>query len=980
MAAKTLKLKSNLNFSWSVLAKALAGLLFLLLPGLIIWAAMLNLQKQIRKERIEFEIPKLQKLVDKSEPIFNPFLQIVHEMKLSHDLLSNRPKLDRYLKEGSLKNEISGFASGLFKQIGYPLEVSACIRDLQQNFKILNFVDTNEVRSNRLTRLTQMMYDINSISGIDRKVEKANILELGQEFQNHELIFWDRHFLTGGEYSFTRHFIRRENKLEFLISIRNKGYFIINILIDMTSLGENSQITQKINNFKDDKTGLAFFASKSTGSGLFKSTWFNGKEGLLTRAIKQIPGLPPKVNCFEIDNHLFLISASRAQSNFTTLACTELPKIEAEKELQILLVIVIIFSLFLAKAMIEGLIFNRYPQVSIKAFILSLFMIICLLPLVGAVYLASEHVITMFKLGINETSNQINSFNTALDLETLDNFRSNLHLFKSLDTVEKLKKYSGIKGDKDFGEIIGKVLNRFKALESPKSDRCKLAETWIYDLSGNLKCYEFSTNNKQYERTHEVDPFLSDLFKRKFKDYLYTHKLVSKPKGAQKDIEIDELKIEFLNDLFLNFFGPDAYFDQKKDIGHLLELKSFDDRNFFYSMPVTEKGKVKYILSHIFDSHSMRSHFPVKKLFSANESCSFVLFGWVDRLLSNPHDVAFYSEKYPDALKLARESHLSRQKLEQQIIGSTNKIIISQPAKYSDYIITTAKTAPNISELKNSLVAEVARLTAIMLTFMALLALVVAKYFQAPIDELTRATGEIIKENYLERVNSRHPDEFSEIASTFNHIARQLQEGKLLSTFVAQSLASELETSTSKAQRKEVSVIFSEITGFKNISPNLSPQEIFELLQKHLVIASEAAHKFGGEIDKMIEDKVMIVFEDGNDQIKSNQRAIRAARMLSKSFAQRTDQKLSIGINTGEVISGIMGSEKVRLAKTVVGDPVNLAARLAAIAETQKGGTIISGQTIAGLKDAPEVEKLSVKTVKGKTQSVEIFAIVEDKI
>lgn len=959
--------------------KGFAGLLFLLLPGLIIWAAMLNLQNQIRIERIEFEKPKLQKVVENSEPVFNPFLKIVHEMKLNHDLFSNRPRLNRYLLNGTLEGKIYDFCAKLFKQTGYQLKISACIKKLGQNFESFSFVDDKEVKNNQLTRLTSMMYNINFESGVDRNAEKARILDLGNEFRKNGLIFWDRHFLTGGEYSFTRHFVRRENKLEFLISIRNKGYFMINILLDMSSLGENSQIMQKIISFNDDKIGLAFFGTKPPRSELFKSSWFNEKQGLLVRALKLIQDLPPKVNSFQIDNHLFLISAPRKQLNFRTLACTELPKIETEKELQILLAIVIILSLFLAKTMFEGLIFHRYPRVSIKLFILSLFMIICLLPLVGAVYLASEHVITMFKLGINKTSKQINEYNTALDLETLDNFRNSLHLFKSLDTVEKLQKYAESNGDEDFGNLINKVLNRFKVLESKRKGRCKLAETWIYDLTENLTCYEFSGAKNIYERTHVIDPFLSDLFKRKFKEYLYTHKLVTRPKNAQKDIEIDELKIELLNDLFLNFFGPDAYFDQKKDIGHLLELKSFDDRNFFYSMPVTENGKVKYILSHIFDSHSLRSHFPIEKLSSNNESCSFALFGWIDRLVANPNEIAFYAEKHPNALKLGRESHLSRLKLEQQIIGPPNKIIISQPAKYSDYNITTARTAPNISDLKNSLVKEVARLTAFMLTFMAFLALMVANYFQTPIDEITKATSEIIKENYLVRINSRHPDEFSEIASTFNHMARQLQEGKLLSTFVTHSLATELETSPGKAKRLEVSVIFSGITDFKSIAKSMSPQEIFDLLQTHLILASQAAQELGGEIDKMIEDKVMIVFEDSEDEKKSNQMAINAAHILFENFTQKTGKKLSIGINTGEVISGIMGSEHVRLAKTVVGDPVNLAARLAAIADTQNGGRIVSGQTLSGLVDPPAVEKLAIKTVKGKTQSVEIFSIVEEK-
>lgn len=981
MAVKILKSKYNRKRSWQTILKTFAGLLFLLVPSLIIWFAMVNLQTQIRNERIKLEKPKLQRLVDNSEPIFNPFVKIVHEMKENHELFTNRSKIHLMTLKGTLHQEMSFFARRLFPKLGYPLQTSICLRNLQTGSETINFANDKQVISNSLTHLTQMMYEINSKSGLDRKVEKKKILELGKEFKKLGLVFIDRPFLTGGEYSFSRHIMRHQNKLEFLISIRNKGYFMVNILLDMTSLGESSQILQKLNNFNEDNSGLAFFSEQKNKLQLFRSSWFNNHTGLLIRALKKIPNLPPKVNSFEIDNYLFLVSTPRAQSNFRTLACTELPKLEREEELQLLLAIVIICSLFLAKTFIESLIFRRYPKVSIKTFILSLFMIVCLLPLVGAVYLASEHVTNMFKLGINKTSNQIENFNTALDLETLDNFRSTLHFFKSLNSVEKLQKFAESYHDKDFGELIIKTLNKFQLREKIARSRCKLSEIWVFDTSERLRCYEFSSDRGIYRQATQVDPFLSDLFKQKFKDYLKSHKLITQKSQDQEGIEIDSLKTELLNEIFLNFFGPDAYFDHKKDIGHLLQLKSFNDRNFFYSMPVTENGEIKYILSYIFDSHSLRSHFPTEELSISNDSCSFLLFGMAERLVVSPQQMDFYANRFPEALKVAQECHLNRLKVQQQIITEKkNQIIIAQPAQFSDYIITGMRNAPNLRELKSSLVEEVARLTSLILTFMAFLALVVARYFQSPIDELTRATGEIIKENYEVRINSWHPDEFSEIATTFNHMARQLQEGKLLSTFVAQSLASELDTRPAKAQRKEASVIFSGITSFKANSRNMSPQEVFDLMQLHLVIASEAAQEFSGEIDKMIEDKVMIVFEDLNDEQTSNQRAVLAARRLAENFVVKSGYHLSIGINTGEVISGVMGSEKVRLAKTVVGDPVNLAARLAAIAEKQRGGTIVSAQTLAGLSKPPRVEKLSISTVKGKTQSVEIFAIVEEKI
>ena len=85
-------------------------------------------------------------------------------------------------------------------------------------------------------------------------------------------------------------------------------------------------------------------------------------------------------------------------------------------------------------------------------------------------------------------------------------------------------------------------------------------------------------------------------------------------------------------------------------------------------------------------------------------------------------------------------------------------------------------------------------------------------------------------------------------------------------------------------------------------------------------------------------------------------------------------QQTAVGINSGEVVSGTLGAANVRLARTVVGDTVNLAARLASVAAgLTEGGIVVAGATVEMAGNVFSFEKLAINRVKGKTHAVEAF-------
>ncbi len=333
-------------------------------------------------------------------------------------------------------------------------------------------------------------------------------------------------------------------------------------------------------------------------------------------------------------------------------------------------------------------------------------------------------------------------------------------------------------------------------------------------------------------------------------------------------------------------------------------------------------------------------------------------------------------------LQLAKDSHLSKVRLEKHIHTATESyVFIAQPARYSDYILGGRRLSRTLESFRKEITDKIIRATLLLTLLMMLLAFLASTYFLIPVNQLILATNQIIIGNYDTIVPENHPDEFSDIADTFNLMTGKLKEGKLLKTFVAASLESQLDkqgVATGKAaRREEVAIIFSSIINFKKSLSEAPPEQVYKALKHHLEAATEVSENFAGEIDKMIEDKVMMVFTNQPGGESNSERAIQAAKQLSKGFFELTGHRLAIGINSGTVICGIMGAETVRLAKTVVGDPVNLAARLAGVAETMpNGGLVASQQTLQQANSGHKFEKLDIATVKGKTQKVEIFKLV----
>lgn len=189
---------------------------------------------------------------------------------------------------------------------------------------------------------------------------------------------------------------------------------------------------------------------------------------------------------------------------------------------------------------------------------------------------------------------------------------------------------------------------------------------------------------------------------------------------------------------------------------------------------------------------------------------------------------------------------------------------------------------------------------------------------------------------------------------------------------------------TSTGQKKELTIMFSDIKGFTRYSANLPPDQIQKSLNEYFEAMTEIVFNYGGTVDKFIGDGLMVFFGDPEPQSDHAVRCVCAAIDMQKKvrdFRKRWESEgkmpvqVRIGINTGEVVVGNMGSAR-RLSYTVLGSDVNLAQRLEANAPVD--GIMISQRTYDLVKDQVLARPLGQIQVKGFDQPITVYEVPVD--
>ncbi|TDD95159.1 adenylate/guanylate cyclase domain-containing protein [Jiangella asiatica] len=177
---------------------------------------------------------------------------------------------------------------------------------------------------------------------------------------------------------------------------------------------------------------------------------------------------------------------------------------------------------------------------------------------------------------------------------------------------------------------------------------------------------------------------------------------------------------------------------------------------------------------------------------------------------------------------------------------------------------------------------------------------------------------------------------------------------------------------------REISILFADLQGFTSYSERHRPQEVTAMLNEYFTTAiPPVVEQYGGSVDRLVGDALMVTFNRDGDQPDHAVRAARAALAIQTATAAVAARnpdwpRFRVGVNTGEVAVGLLGTAGGRTF-TVIGDAVNLAARLESAAPV--GGVLIGGTT-ARLLSGARTEPVDGLRVKGKSEPVEAYRLL----
>lgn len=319
------------------------------------------------------------------------------------------------------------------------------------------------------------------------------------------------------------------------------------------------------------------------------------------------------------------------------------------------------------------------------------------------------------------------------------------------------------------------------------------------------------------------------------------------------------------------------------------------------------------------------------------------------------------------------------------VIEKANQLIISRTNHTWDmgdtvisgtYISKVNSIVFNVAELSGNALSDnsvdINKILIYTLLLILALSLLLGGIIITPLKQLKKTAEKVGQGDYTNKIQWKSRDEFETLSESFNEMADALLQKEKMTNYVSQDVINEISNSDMQLQpggeRIPVSILFCALKGEKELS-QYPAETITSVIGKLVDAIDEISTDNKGQIDKLIEDTVMIVFRKttSNDRLALN--ACRTALAINNKLKNQIPGfRLVMGIASGDAVSGKIGSRNGKLDYTVIGNPVNLAARLKVQAvKAQNTGILICPYTIRLLQGAGKLQFIERLTIKGRT-------------
>lgn len=295
-----------------------------------------------------------------------------------------------------------------------------------------------------------------------------------------------------------------------------------------------------------------------------------------------------------------------------------------------------------------------------------------------------------------------------------------------------------------------------------------------------------------------------------------------------------------------------------------------------------------------------------------------------------------------------------------------------------------------LTEMKNKIVL----ITVSVLFISIFVTIIVVAVMVKPINTLAALAKKIGEGDLNYQIKIKSKDEIGDLGNNFNEMIKGLREKKFIrdtfGRYVSSSVAEAILSGRLKlgGERKKATVLFSDIRDFTSMSEKLPPEDIVVFLNEYFTEMVSIITKYEGVLDKFIGDAILAVFGAPISRHGDAHRAVFAALEMhqrlkifneKRSKAGKNNINIGIGINTGELVAGNIGSE-VRMEYTVIGDTVNLSERIEELNKEFGTKILISEDTYNEIKDEVEVREIQSVSIRGKEQKITVYEVLRKRI
>lgn len=308
--------------------------------------------------------------------------------------------------------------------------------------------------------------------------------------------------------------------------------------------------------------------------------------------------------------------------------------------------------------------------------------------------------------------------------------------------------------------------------------------------------------------------------------------------------------------------------------------------------------------------------------------------------------------------------------------------------------------APHIEAIQSGVLTTTLVLFGAAALAMFAVAYLLGRRIRGPIGAINVAAGKIASGDFEHELTLERRDEFGLMGHHFNTIAKSLKErdflrdtfGRYVSPDIARRVLADRSAAALGGEEREVTVVFSDIEGYSTMTELIPPKEVLGMLNTYLAAMNEIIDQHQGCIIEFLGDAILTVFNAPNDVPNHAEVGVRcaiamrtrleemnrvwAAQPIAEIWRQAGKERLHarIGIHTGRVVAGNLGS-RTRMKYGLIGDVVNVAARIEALNKKLSTSLLVSADTKGLL--GQELEAIAIDRgeheVKGRAGHVKVW-------